>query len=187
MPQILIIALSLISILAFGWNFIIPLYQQALELRTTVTAKEIELSHKEEYASHLEFLLEKLGKNEEAISKIDYAFPDNPEVSSFLEFLQHICSETGLSIKAIEDPESKISRKNDKVTETSVGVIMVGTYDNLLEFLSKIEKSARLIEVENILFSRSIRKGSTLEKEEISGETFSFKVIFKIRSWVNNK
>jgi len=146
-----------IGILFFGVIFltaflIFPNYQNLTLLKKEISEKEIELSSQEKYFQDLRDIDQELKKHETAISKIDSALPNSPSLPELLNFIQMKTSQSGLALKGVS-PATIIPATEKGLKEIRVNFILIGNYSDFKNFLSILEKSARLIEVENISFS----------------------------------
>ena len=146
-----------IGILFFGVIFltaflIFPNYQNLTLLKKEISEKEIELSSQEKYFQDLRDIDQELKKHETAISKIDSALPNSPSLPELLNFIQMKTSQSGLALKGVS-PATIIPATEKGLKEIRVNFILIGNYSDFKNFLSILEKSARLIEIENISFS----------------------------------
>jgi len=146
-----------IGILFFGVIFltaflIFPNYQNLTLLKKEISEKEIELSSQEKYFQDLRDIDQELKKHETAISKIDSALPNSPSLPELLNFIQMKTSQSGLALKGVS-PATIIPATEKGLKEIRVNFILIGNYSDFKNFLSILEKSARLIEVGNISFS----------------------------------
>lgn len=147
-PILLFIVLLLVTFLVW------PQYQEFKDLKNQVDEKQAELSETEKYFSELSQISEKLNDYQDSLKKIESALPQDSSLSSLLNFFQKESSENGLLLKNVNQAEGK--RKEEpkgilaKVKETYINLSLTGTYPSLKGFLESLEKSSRLIEVENI-------------------------------------
>ena len=148
-----------IPILLFGAlllaTFLIwPLYQEFKDLKNQVEEKQAELSKTEEYFSELSQISENISDYQDSLKKIGSALPQGPSLASLLNFFQKESSENGLLLKNVNQTEG--GRREEKkgilakVKETYLNLNLTGDYPSLRGFLESLEKSSRLIEVENI-------------------------------------
>ena len=148
-----------IPILLFGAlllaTFLIwPLYQEFKDLKNQVEEKQAELFETEKYFSNLSQISENISNYQDSLVKIESALPQEPSLASLLNFFQKESSENGLLLKNVNQAEVK--RKEEpkgilaKVKETYLNLNLTGDYLSLRGFLESLEKSSRLIEVENI-------------------------------------
>ncbi len=148
---IIIIAFFLFSFV-FWLAILWPKYQDFRALDKMIGEKEEELQQEEQYFSNLNQIKTELENYEEALSKINSAFPDDPSLPALFSFLQKASSQSGLILKGISPFASYISESMPNIKETQFSLQVSGSYSSFKEFVSILEKSARKIEVENISF-----------------------------------
>jgi len=147
-PILLFVVLLLLTYLIW------PQYQEFKAIKNQVEQKQTELSETEKYFSELSQISENLSNYQDSLEKIGSALPQEPSLSSLLNFFQKESSENGLLLKNVNQTEVK--RKEEpkgilaKVKETYLILNLTGAYPSLRGFLESLEKSSRLIEVENI-------------------------------------
>lgn len=170
LPLVITICLFLTIILGVG--FLWPKLQDLREVQKNIKEKEGQLQSNREYFSNLSGIKTNLEGYKEALSKINSALPNDPSLPSLFNFLQKASSQSGLVLKgispfAISSPENFPSLK-----EIQFGLQVTGSYPSFKNFLSTLEESARMIEVENISF---------LSPEE--GRPFTFSLRIKVYSY----
>lgn len=151
--QPLIIAISLFLTLLLGIGFLWPKYQDLKDIQQKIKNQQAELQSREEYFSGLISISEELKKYQDSLSKINSALPEDPLLPSLCDFLQKAASQSGLVLKGISPSLASPLKELSGIWETSLSLQLEGSYSSFKNFLSIIEKSARLIEVENISFS----------------------------------
>lgn len=150
---IFIIIITLFLVLVLGVVLIWPQYQTLKALPKNIKEKEAQLQYKKIYFSELSQIKAELEQYELALSKIDSALPPDLSLPSIFNFLQKASSQSGLVLKAISPVNTSPSEEISTASETKFSISVVGAYSSFKDFLSTLEKSARLIEVENISFS----------------------------------
>lgn len=157
-PLLIIIGLFLMLILAVGFTF--PKYKNLILLQLKVKEKESELQLEKEYFSQLAETSEKLKKYEESLSKINSALSPDPRLPALFNFLQAAASQNGLVLKKIApSPTNPLKEEllkegwSPETRETGVNLTVAGAYSSFKNFLSTLEKTSRMIEIENISFS----------------------------------
>ena len=148
---------------------IFPKYQNLNSLKKEIFEKEDELSSQEKYFETLQETSEELKKYEDSLSKVDTALPQNPSLPELLNFIQKTSSQSGLSLKGISPAVT--SPLEGEIKETRINFLLVGSYPDFKNFLSILEKSARLIDIENFSFS-SLKEGP-----------FNFNLAIKVYSY----
>ena len=168
-PYLIIFPIFLSVLLLF--LLIWPKYQNLSSLNKEISKKELEFQSQEEYFQNLKDISERLKEYQESLSKIDSALPSNPSLPELCNFLQKTSSQSGLSLKEISP--SSIATGGEEIKESKVNLTLAGSYPSFKNFLSVLEKSARMIELEKISFSSP--------KKET--ESFDFDLIIKVYSY----
>ena len=166
-----IIILSILSLLMFFF-LISPKYEDWNSFKLEISKKEIELGFQGAYLAKLREVSAELKQNQEAFLKIESALPREASLPELLNFFQKAASQSGLVLRALS-PSTNSPVGGSGTKETKVNLILDGKYSDFKNFLAIIEKSARLVEVENIYFN-SPREGA---------ETFTFNIATKVYSY----
>jgi len=133
--------------------FILPKRNSLSVLNLELSQKKLELKNFEKYYQEISETLEKLKGYQEEISKINLAIPDDPSIPSIFHFLQTSASQSGLRLADISGlSSSKLSDKS-KLKSWTTTLKLEGDYQAFKNFLTTLEKSVRLIKVENISLS----------------------------------
>jgi len=143
-----IIFLSISALLFF--LFISPKKDSLSNLNSELSQKRHELETLDKYFQEVLKTSEKLKNYQEEISKIDSALPDDPSIPSLFNFLQSSSSQSGLLLENI----GSISVKEEgKLKKWTTNLRLKGDYSSLKNFISTVERSARLIKIEKIFLS----------------------------------
>ncbi len=159
-PILLVSIFFLILILGiiFLWW---PQYQAFNNLKEEIKVKKIELQAKEEYFSYLEEIPSKLKNYDSELKKIDSALPSSPEVLHLLNFVWEKSLQNGLILEKIEIGNTSPLKDNGKeleILKIHLGFSFSGSYLAFKNFISELQKSARLIEVEELSFKTITQK-----------------------------
>jgi len=169
---IIIIACFVFSII-LGAVLLWPKFETLREIQKSIKEKETELQYEEEYYANLADIKTNLGEYETEVAKISSAIPDYPSLPSLFNFLQKASSQAGLVLKGISPFSSSPSENFTGLTETNFSLQISGSYSAFKTFLSSLEKSARLIEIQNVSFS------SPKEEQNL----FSFNLTIRVYSY----
>jgi Tfp pilus assembly protein PilO len=160
MPRPFAIIIGLILLLALGITVVFPKYQNLKSLQLKVKEKGAALQSEKEYFLNLSEISEKLKEYEESLSKINSALVAEPRLPALFNFLQIAASQNGLVLKKIAHTlpsplKEELVREgwNPEIRETGINLTVTGSYSSLKNFLSTLEKTARMIELESISFS----------------------------------
>lgn len=170
MSRLTISIICIILTFLAGIFLLYPKYQDLTFLSDQIKRKEAELRSQEGYFLNLISLSEELDKHEEQLILVDSAIPSTLSLPAIFDFLQKTASKNGLILKAMDHATHPFS---ETLKETKISLEMSGSYSSFKDFLSDLEKSARLIGVESISFSAS--------EEEITA--FSFLVTLRTYSY----
>jgi Tfp pilus assembly protein PilO len=139
----------LISALLF-FLFIFPKKTSLSILNSELSQKRQEFETSDKYFQEVLKTSEKLRNYQEEISKIDSALPEDPSIPSLFNFLQSSSSQSGLLLENI----GSISVKEEgKLKKWTTNLRLKGDYSSLKNFISTVERSARLIRIEKISLS----------------------------------
>ena len=182
-----IISIALLLLLILGGVFLWwPKYEEFRNLKQELAIKTKELQQKQEFFNKLNELVQKLEGYKEQLAKIDTVISPKPDFSSLLYFLQRVANEKGVILTSLKFQKSSPLKIKKVVTVGEVSEIkeeetgiqenffdfnITGTYPAFRNFLSDLENSARLIEVENISLS-----AATPDEEETEIKSFEFKI-----------
>lgn len=185
-PKIIIALLSLIFVAAFSILILWPNFQKFNILQKNIKVAEVELEGKQNYILSLDDLKVKLDENKEGLAKIETALPNDPTVSSLSlsDYFQKISSLSGLIFSETNPFSVAEKEESSKLRAITFNLKVSGSYPSFREFLSILEKSARLIEVETISFEGATVGSS--EEAEASPETIklpTFNLTLKVFSY----
>ncbi len=150
MKRLNIIIICFLSTIVLGVFLLYPEYQNFVVFEKQIKTKENELQSKQEYLSNLSENSEQLKKYQEKLLVIDAALPSNFSLPSLFNLLQKIASQNGLIVK---DMNSSYVTNPEEIQEVRVDLKIVGLYSSFKNFISVLEKSARMIEIESFSFS----------------------------------
>lgn len=159
---------------------IVPQFSKLAKLQTAVADKQDELEQTANYFVNLGNSLSELSSYQEYLTTIQASLPAELSLASLLGFFQEELSKHGLILKSIgqntavarqkvqQEVDAKVKAKSGFIKESFIDINIKGSVVSFESFLRDIEKSSRMIEVEQIVF-----KGS---QEEMSEMTLAIKV-----------
>lgn len=165
----IVIALSLFVVFVG----ILPQKESLDGLEIIIAQKQVELETEENYVKKMEENLEKVEEKGALLEKIDLAIPSSPLLPEVLNFFQKTAAQSGLALKELYPTFSDFSR-GEKIKNLRIDLALEGTYEDFKKLLSVIENSARLIEIEGIIFSTP-----EIESKKEAG-IFEFEVATKV-------
>lgn len=139
--------------LALGFFQVWPEYQEFVQLRNEITMKQQQLKNQEDYFSDLRRSKEQIEIYKRRLAKIDAALPLNPAIPALYHDLETMSLSSGLVLISIESlVESFDEEVDSSVLRTSAKLKLIGSYEGLKEFLSRVESSARFLNIHSIKF-----------------------------------
>lgn len=177
---LIIIVVCFIGVVIFGSNLLLPKFQEFRNLSKKIEEKRNEIKYKQEYFANLTETKTELGKYQAELSKIDSALPNDSFLPTLFNYLQKTTSQSGLVLKNLGSFTVSSSEKYPGIKEITLNLGVSGPYPSFKNFLSTLEKSTRMIEIENISFSNSQeRQTATTTTEDI----FNFNLAIKAYSY----
>lgn len=180
----LILVLIFILLVGGGYFLISPKFQELRIKKLEIETQDEAFRRKEEHFLNLENTLEQLSKYEDQISKINSALPSRPSGPDLLNYLQKISSENGLILKNVNASGlfNVQGVPGEKIKKLPISVSLMGSYASLKSFILVLYKSARLIEIKSIAFSRGA--GQDLGGEtETAQDLFDFQLELETHSY----
>jgi Tfp pilus assembly protein PilO len=146
-------AVSFLIVIVVAVLVLWPKFQELQAIQSDIEKEKAEIQLKKEYVLMLDDVMAGLESNREGISKIRTALPVNPSVPSLFNYLQRTASSSGLVLTEISPFTVSLSGTITGLRETVFTIKASGSYSSFKNFISTLEKSARLIEVEGISLS----------------------------------
>ncbi len=137
---------------------VLPVYNNLSDLNSQIFEKEISLQSQQEYFWELEDIADRIDGQEEALEKVRSAIPDGRDLANLMNYFQRSASKAGVSMENIS-PALVSSVQGQKVRASRINLVISGEYLALKSFLAIVEKSSRLIEIEDISFQSPNEQG----------------------------
>ena len=154
---------------------VVPQFSKLENLQVEVANKQDELEQTANYFVNLGHALSELSSYQEYLSNIEASLPAELSLASLLGFFQDELSKNGLILKSIAQNTSiakqraaqkAISKDKSKLASTIKEAFIVvnikGSVSSFESFLRNIERSSRMIEVEQISLKDSKEKMSEI-------------------------
>lgn len=155
--------------LMLGIFFVYPKYGDYGLLKEQIKLKNNELNFRKEYLEQLYQTAKNLEEYQEKLTIIDSALPDRASLPNLFYFLQIAASQNGLIVRSISPSQESYLEDDNDLKFTDISISLSGLYNSLQGFIEKIEKSSRLIEIQNIDF-----------KQPEEGKIFDFNLNIKV-------
>ena len=175
MSKSILILFILLGAFAIGFFASLPRYQELKNTQIAIASKNVELQYKEQYFTDITDTAKELTKYKEELLKVNSILPSDLSIPTLFSFLQTVSSQNGLTLGGLN--LSAISGASEGeglgIREIGVSLSASGSYSSLKSFLSTLEKTSRLIEVDSLFLS------SPQEKDK----PFSFNLQIKTYSY----
>jgi len=164
------VGLAFLAVIILFWlGYIWPKVEQMEGIRKEIASETEVLSQKRDYIANLKKIEADLAMYSEEISKIDSSLPPNPDIPSLFQYVQEISSQSGMIVGNLGS--YSISEAKDGTTrEINFSIQADGSYADFKNFLSVLERSARLFWIENFSFASGDKKSFSFN---IGLKTFS--------------
>ena len=168
---------------AFVIFLILPVFNDIIKNSEELMLQKRELALQGERAKNFEQFNQFYNKNKEGLEKAGNLLINFDVPIDFINFLEKVSAESSIIIK-ISSASSKPAGKELWAT-LSYQISATGSFQNFLKFLSKIESSPYLIEVQGLNITKPgkqqqviIGEAGTISAEDISAQ-FAIKVFAK--------
>ncbi len=175
----IISAIILFTILLLIYFLVYPEYQKFRKLQIDLGIKKAEYTAEFEYYAQISKIYHELKTHEEDLKIVDSALPSDPNLGKLIYFFQNQTEKNGLILKSIFLTKSSASSTKNTKKELSFSLSFMGTYSSLENFISSLEKSARIVEITNISFGSGGKLESSGQTQFQSVDNFSFSMQVK--------
>jgi len=143
--------------------FVIPQYHESKELEVIAKSKEESYENQMDHRQKILAALSQIESRTETLSKVENALPSEFAFAPIVYFLQTKAGESDLAVNSLTFSKSTQKNAQTETEEVRFTVMVSGRYQAFKQFLSAVEKSSRLFEVENISFNSLSGQVSLLE------------------------
>lgn len=191
MKQLFFIVIFIFLVFVFAIYVLWPQYKEFSVLDRKVGQMEENLAQTKGYYESLVALKEKLKNYEIALEKIDSALPKTNNLPSLFNVLSQKVLSSGLVLKSVSP--AKATNKvlaasqdgsvegqnippalNPAIQESYVNLEILGPVSAFEDFLRSLEKSARLIEVQELSLSKSENAKDKFPSFSLLLKTYSY-------------
>ncbi|MCD6233225.1 type 4a pilus biogenesis protein PilO [bacterium] len=140
-----------LSVVTFSF-FTLPEHSLYLDLQEKIKEQALQISQGEQYFTNLRKAFKTIQSHPENLEKVESAIAKTPSLPPLLDYLEQSASQSGAVLKSIgiESFRSKGGFPNQKIKKFSLGLELRGDYESLKKFASLLEKSSRLVSIENV-------------------------------------
>ena len=155
---IIIIVISLLVVLLF----VFPKYQEARDLQASLLQKQAEYNGKAVYYAKISEVLLDIQSRQGILEKVTSALPSDFSLSDITYFFQKSAADNALTVKSLEFTEAApvayrktaVNGDSKELKNIVFTVNLLGGYQGFKNFLSDLDTSSRLFEVNTISFAR---------------------------------
>jgi Tfp pilus assembly protein PilO len=174
------IALILLTILLLVFFLVVPQYHIFVKLQNNLAEKTAEYNAQREYYAEIAKTYNDLYIHAEDIKKIDDALPQDPVLAKLIYYIQDTAKLNGLIVKNLFLSKSSSAGEQGGATASVKEIVfstdLLGSYSSLGNFLSSLEKSARIFEVTTISFGSGLtsKSGASSQSFSLQIKTYSY-------------
>lgn len=158
--SLLISALLIFGAGAMYMMFVQPVYDEIGTLRAQLADRQTNLQTRTDAAAQLKKLLDQYGGKQQAFDQMTLALPESPDTAVLLAQLQGAAVASKISLASLEYSQqstlqSSQGAQNKNSTLQPIGTVgfqvtATGTYDGVLQFISSLEQSTRLMDIKSL-------------------------------------
>lgn len=154
------VVLLLIMIGLFSWYMILPKYSSLQTKKEQMQRLEDDKSKVDGEIEALNASVKALAASKSAVTEIDEAVPFDSRTTKLQMLVQYLANQAGVSLETVgfdEDSKKVYATDQESVknpyaqprTLKKIGgsIAVIGTFDEIQEFIGKIEKSARVLNI----------------------------------------
>ncbi|MBI1866391.1 MAG: type 4a pilus biogenesis protein PilO [Candidatus Staskawiczbacteria bacterium] len=185
------IAVIIFIIILLMYFFVAPKYYEFRDFQVKLGNAQAEYNGKFAYYSEVVRIFSELENSKESLDKIENAIPLKSQLADLIYFFQQKSTESGLIAKSILLTKFSPVTSESNMKEIVFSLDLLGNYQSLKNFLSLIEGSSRLFEVNNIFFgSQATNQPPTTPISQplpanasLAQESYSFRLEIKTHSY----
>lgn len=138
-----------IAIAAFlVFYFVLPNYNETKVFRMAVAERESLLQSRKKVMEDLDNLKKEYLKNKEEIDKISIVVPSEKHIPELVSTIENIARTTGLALTTFNISDNSNKETDKEVKSLNINAKLIGSYDAYRGFVTAIETSQRLIDIE---------------------------------------
>ena len=177
------IVLVVVLMVLMLYFLVMPVYQESFKLGQEILVKQSQYDRASTYYMKVYALLAGIRERQENLGKVDDALPSEFSLAPIVYLLQKKADDANITITniALAQPATSLRPEAEEEIQTvqpvSFALNLVGTYQNLKNFIVALEKSARLFEINNIAFSSSSLVDPTEPPNQTSQYNFTLQMV----------
>jgi Tfp pilus assembly protein PilO len=144
---------------------VLPMYTQLNDLATQKIAAQQQLQQAQLVLSRLQDAKSRSASTEAQVLQIGTEMPDSPQLPTLIMELQDIANADDISVTSFA-PAQPIPAAGGKFTEIAFTTQLTAKWDDLLDYLTRLNGSTRLLRVTNITISPAASTATTGTDDE---------------------
>lgn len=168
--------ITIIVLLAVGLSLVSgivwPKFQDYRLENLKVETRKTELEYQKNYVSRLKEIDSQVREYEQPFSKIESSLSDYFSIPAFFTNIQRMAAQSGLVIKNLSESSAQMKEESEELKKRTFSVSVSGNYEDFRSFISSLENSAKIIEVESFGFSDLSEEESSDFNLTISTHTY---------------
>lgn len=153
MQKMIIVAALVVVVVAMVVAFVImPQFSQLTALQEQKAAAEARSQQATAVLARLQGAKGRAAVTEAELLKVGTQMPDSPQLPSLIIEMQDIANASGVKVTSIA-PGQPVAAASGKFTEISMSTQVTADWDDLLDYLKRLDRSTRLLRVVNLSIS----------------------------------
>ena len=161
LQKMIIVAALVVVVAVLVVTFVImPQFTQLADLQTQKTAAEARASAATGVLESLRAAKGRAAATEAELLQIGTQMPDSPQLPSLIIELQDIANASGVKVTSIA-PGQPVVAAGGQFTEVSLSTQLTAEWDDLLDYLKRLDHSTRLLRVSNLTVNPPAESAAT--------------------------
>ncbi len=162
--------------------FAVPKYQESSSLENKLAQNQAKYDADANYYAKIASLAKDIEDKKDLLEKINIALPANSSLAPLVYFFQKKGAESGLVVKSVVMAKNSSSGDNKEIKDIIFTLNVLGNYQGLKKFLTSLDSSARLFEVNAISFKAPI-SSQDVSKSKNQQQSYDFQLEVETHSY----
>jgi len=146
-----VILISLVIAILVAGILLVPSISNFIRVKMDIAETRAKLETQNEFLNQLKLTKEAFLENVELVAKIENALPVGPDAASLLEFLDESAKRNGINLEDVTWLD-KNTASEGRIQDYLMSINFSGSYYAFKNFIKDIEKSSRIIDINQIEF-----------------------------------
>jgi Tfp pilus assembly protein PilO len=144
---------------------VLPQFTTLSDLETQKATAQQQLQSAQALLARLEDAKSRSAATEAQLLKIGTEMPDSPQLPSLIVELQDIANDAGVSVTSFAPGQPAVAA-GGQYTEISMTTAVTAQWDDLLDYLHRLDDSTRLVRVTNVTIAPATSSTETTASDE---------------------